>query len=86
MIFSSNHESHSRNHQTASVNPTAPNAVESHQTAGISVDVINDHIIEKIEITVETAGATVDKTKTNHEIAVTAINMFDASSGFASTR
>lgn len=86
MIFSSNHESHSRNHQTASVNQTAPNAVESHQIAGINVDVINDHIVVKIPITVETAGTTDDKTKTNHEIAVTAIKMFDASSGFASTR
>ena len=83
MIFSSHQESHSRNHQTASVKPTAPKAVESHQIAGISVEVMNQPIVVKIQITVVTAGTTDDKTKINHEIAVTVINIFDASSGFA---
>lgn len=84
MIFSSNHESHSRNHQTASVSQTAPIAVESHQIAGIRVEVINPPIVVNIQITVETAGTTLERTKIKPEIAVTAIKIFDASSGFAS--
>jgi hypothetical protein len=86
MIFSSNHESHSRNHQTASVKPTAPKAVESHQTAGISVEVINQPIVVNTQITVVIAGTTEDKTKISHEIAVTVIKILAANSGFAFIR
>jgi len=50
------------------------------------VVVINPPIVVNIQITVEIAGTTDDKIKINHEIAVTAIKILDASSGFAFIR